>query len=110
MSPSIEEGLDFKGRQCEWQFLTKIPFDPPSKILKAREEDDPEYRSYNAIQRIEQMAGRGMRYVQDQCENLLCDSHMDWWWGKTRHLSSHSFRKRIRPITRLPEPPPRLVP
>lgn len=108
VTPSVEAGYDFKGRQCEWQFIAKIPFDPPSKILKAREEDDKEYRAYRAIQRLNQIPGRGMRSKEDQCETLIGDMHLDWFLPKYRHLTSKSFQRFFRPVTFLPQPPVRL--
>lgn len=108
VTPSVEAGYDFRMRECEWQFICKIPFDPPSKILKAREAVDPEYRAYRAIQRLNQIPGRGMRSKEDQCETLIGDMHLDWFLPKYRHLTSKSFQRFFRPVSVLPQPPERL--
>lgn len=108
VTPSVEAGYDFKFKQCEWQFICKIPFDPPSKILKAREAADPEYRPFRALQRLNQIPGRGMRDKKDQCENLIVDMHCDWFIPRYRYLTSKSFQRNFKPVSVLPQPPPRL--
>ncbi len=108
VTPSVEAGYDFRKKECEWQFICKIPFDPPSKILKAREADDPDYRAYRAIQRLNQIPGRGMRSKDDQCETLIGDMHLDWFLPKYRHLTSKSFRRFFKQVSVLPQPPERL--
>lgn len=70
VSPSVDTGYDFPGDECEFQFLCKIPFEPPSRILKAREELDKEYRAYQAMQTMVQAFGRGMRCFDSETEIL----------------------------------------
>lgn len=107
-SPSVEVGHDFKFKEAEWQFLCKIPFDPPSKIVKAREEDDPEYRGYQAIRRLAQQAGRIMRDVKDQGETFICDDHMQWFMPRYGHLAPKYFHTFYKYMPFVPAPPPRL--
>ena len=109
VSPSVGAGYDFPGSLCEWQFLCKVPFEPPSKIQKAREEDDPEYSPYRATQYMNQAVGRSMRSKEDQCETLMCDTHLDWFLPRYRHLMTRSFLRSFKPVTVLPPPPPRLT-
>lgn len=106
VSPSIERGYDLKFKKSEWQFMTKIPFEPPSKILKAREADDREYRAYQAIRRIGQAIGRGMRDRRDQCEFVIGDQHMDWFWPRYSYLGPKHIR--VQTVHQVPPPPPRL--
>lgn len=108
VSPSVGQGFDFPGRECEWQFLCKIPFPPPSKILKARTEADKEYPHYLAMQAMVQTFGRGMRYAQDRCENVIADDHIEWFLPRYGHLAPRSFRAFFRKVERLPQPPPTL--
>lgn len=108
VSPSVGQGFDFPGSECEWQFVTKIPFPPPSKILKARTAADKEYPHYLAMQSLVQAFGRGMRYAEDQCENFICDDHVEWFLPKHGHLAPRSFRSFFRRVERLPQPPPAL--
>jgi Rad3-related DNA helicase len=105
-TPSVESGYDFRYRKAEWQFLTKIPFDPPSKILKAREADDKEYRAAIAMRRLVQSAGRIMRVKDDQGETFIGDEHMEWFLPRYRHLAPNSFN--VQRIAMVPPPPERL--
>lgn len=109
VSPSVGAGFDFPGRQCEWQFVCKIPFpDGRSKIVKARQEADKEYGPYQAVSKLQQIFGRGMRMKEDQCENFIGDSHLSWFLPKYRHLFTRSFNLFFREVSVLPSPPPRL--
>lgn len=108
VSPSVGQGFDFPGSECEWQFLCKIPFPPPSKILQARTKEDPEYPYYLAMQSMVQNFGRGMRYAGDQCENFIADDHMEWFLPRYGHLAPRSFRAFFRRVEVIPQPPPAL--
>jgi Rad3-related DNA helicase len=109
VTPSVGAGFDFPLRQCEWQFVAKIPFpDGRAKIHKARQEDDKEYGAYQAANKLQQAFGRGMRSREDQCENFICDDHMSWFVGRYRHLLSKSFHRFYKVIQTLPPPLPKL--
>jgi len=108
VSPAVGQGHDFPGSTCEWQFLCKIPFPPPSKILKARTEEDPEYPYYLAMLKMVQTFGRGMRSKSDLCENFIADDHVEWFLPKYGHLAPRSFHSFFRKATVLPQPPARL--
>lgn len=109
VTPSVGAGYDFPGRECEWQFVCKIPFpDGRAKILKARQEDDPEYGPYQAMTKLVQTFGRGMRYDLDQCENFIGDRHLEWFLPRYGHLAPRSFHGFYREVTVLPQPPVRL--
>jgi Rad3-related DNA helicase len=108
VSPAVGQGHDFPGSACEWQLLCKIPFPPPSAILKRRTEDDKEYPHYLTMQKMVQIFGRGMRSQDDQCENFIVDDHCEWFVPRYAHLAPHSFRMFFQTVTRLPAPPPAL--
>lgn len=105
VSPSVPEGYDFPDDQCRWQFVCKIPFEPPSRIVKARESADPEYRAYQAIQTLVQAFGRGMRNRKDWCENFIGDDHLEWFLPRYRHLAPRSFHGFFKRVSILPQPP-----
>lgn len=106
ISPSVGTGYDFPGKDCEWQFICKIPFpDGRSKIIKARQEDDKEFGPYGAMQSMVQAFGRGTRSKEDQCENFIGDEHLDWFLPKYRHLAPKSFHQFFRRVETLPQPP-----
>lgn len=104
VSPSVGTGYDFPGRACEHQFFCKLPFEPPSKIQKAREQDDPEYRPYRTMNKFVQGCGRGMRSKKDQCENIIGDSHVEWFIPRYKHLAPKSFHGFFKTITTMPMP------
>ena len=108
VSPSVGTGYDFPGQQCEFNILCKIPFEPPSVILRAREQADPEYRAYKAMQKMVQVFGRGMRSKQDSCENFICDDHVEWFIPRYGHLAPRSFHNFFRTVNVLPQPPEKL--
>lgn len=108
VSPSVGTGYDFKYQTCEWQFMCKIPFQPPSRIVKAREEKDQEYRGYMAMQALVQAFGRGMRSWDDRCESFIADDHMQWFYKRYAHLAPASFHGFYREVQVLPQPPERL--
>lgn len=109
VSPSVGAGFDFPGRECEWQFVCKIPFpDGRSKIHQARQSADPEYGAHQAITKLVQIFGRGMRSAEDRCENFIGDAHLDWFLPRYGHLAPQSFARFFRRIAVLPPPPPRV--
>lgn len=103
-TPSVGIGYDFPGDACEWQFIYKIPFEPPSKIVKAREIDDPDYRGYKAMQSLIQMFGRGARYKGDRCENFIGDDNLRWFLPQSEHLAPNWFKNFFRPSRFVPDP------
>lgn len=106
VSPSVSTGYDFPGRDCEWQFICKIPFpDGRSKIIKARQLDDKEYGPYSAMQTMVQSFGRGMRSKEDQCENFVADDHLAWFLPRYAHLAPKSFHSHFRRVEHIPAPP-----
>ncbi len=75
----IAEGFAAHNTRAEWQFICKIPFPPPSAILKARTDEDREYPYYLAWNKLTQIFGRIMRDTQDRGESFICDMHLDWF-------------------------------
>ena len=81
VSPATTTGYDFPGDEVRYQILGKIAFpDSRSNIMKARCEDDKELTSYLAMQELVQSCGRGVRSVDDWCENFIIDDN--WVWFK----------------------------
>lgn len=111
VSPSIGQGFDFRGRMAEWQFICKIPFPPPSTILKARCDPqmggDADHAYYLAWQKLVQICGRVMRTHHDQGETILCDDHIQWFM-RYRYLAPKSFGQFFKQVPVLPPPPERL--
>lgn len=109
VSPSVGQGYDFPGSDCEWQFVCKIPFpDSRNKIIRARSEDDKEYAPYLAITKLVQIFGRGARFRGDRCENFIVDSHLDWFLPRYGYLAPKSFHNFYKRVSSVPQPPGRL--
>lgn len=108
VSPSVSQGYDFPGPECEFQVLMKIPFPPPSAIQKARTEEDKEYPYYLAMQKMVQTFGRGMRSRTDRCENFIPDDHIEWFVHRYGHLAPRSFSWFLKRADNLPPPPEKL--
>lgn len=107
VSPSFGSGYDFAMTRAEWQFICKIPFPPPSKILKARTDDDKEYPYYVAWNKLAQIFGRIMRDKKDRGESFIGDAHLDWFL-KYSYLAPKSFKMFLKRVDYVPPPPPRL--
>ena len=105
VSPSVGVGHDFAGDLCRFNAILKIPFEPPSKILKAREADDKEYRSYRAMQKLVQQLGRDVRSRTDWSERFIFDEHYSWFGPRYAHLAPASFHGFVKPTNVLPQPP-----
>lgn len=105
VSPSIGEGYDFKDDLCRYNIALKIPFEPPSKILQAREQEDREYRSYRAFNKLVQQFGRDMRSDKDWSERFIGDQHMEWFRSRYAYLAPSSFHAVWKEVITLPAPP-----
>jgi Rad3-related DNA helicase len=105
VSPSIVAGWDFPYDECRWQIICKVPFpDLRSAIDKARKAKDPDFGNLLAIQNLEQICGRGMRYVDDWCETIIIDDHFRWFYNKTKQWSHGWFQDAVKLVSCIPEP------
>lgn len=107
-SPSVGQGFDFRYHAAEWQFITKLPFPPPSKVMTARKQLDPEYPYHITANKLQQICGRLMRDRPDQGETVIVDEHLSWFRARYGHLFSRSFTRFFREVDVLPSPPERL--
>lgn len=107
VSPSVGQGFDFAFKAAEWQFVAKVPFPPPSKVLQARTALDKEYPFYITWQKLAQTCGRIMRDHLDQGETFIPDDHLQWFMHYS-YLAPKSFSQFFRRVDVLPQPPPRL--
>jgi Rad3-related DNA helicase len=109
-SPSVVTGWDFPYSQCEYQIIGKVPFpDARRKVDKARREKDPDYSCCMAMQNLVQTCGRGMRYPDDQCENMIIDDHFVWFVRKYERFAPKWWLDAVVTVRTIPEPPKRLV-
>lgn len=78
VSPSIEQGYDFKGDMSRWQVLAKIPFafigDPWVKLNMDR---SSQWYARKAILRTVQSCGRSVRGVDDFATTYIVDENFE---------------------------------
>lgn len=108
VSPSVGEGFDFAMKAAEVNVICKLPFEPPSKIGKAREEDDREYAPYRCMNKLVQALGRIVRSKEDQGENFITDNDIEWFRPRYGHLAPKTFHQFFQQVKMLPRPLPRL--
>ena len=111
VSPSVTTGYDFPGQDCEYQIISKVPYpDTRPKVMQARAKADPLYGPYLTVQTLIQSTGRGMRYPEDQCENMLVDDHISWMLASHRDQFTDWWLKLYHRANMIPDPPPALAP
>jgi Rad3-related DNA helicase len=107
VSPSVTSGYDFPGRQCDYIIIGKVPYpDTTPKSVRARQEEDPEWASYIAMQTIVQESGRGTRSPGDSCEVMVVDDNWRWFWPKNNQHAPQWFNARVRPQSTMVMNPP----
>lgn len=112
VSPCVFQGYDFPYDQCEYQIISKVPFqDGRSKVEKKRREEDKQYSLYCVVQTIVQAVGRGMRAPDDQCETFIVDDHAKWllFTSPTKDYAPKWFLGSLRSSDVIPDPIPKLV-
>lgn len=105
VSPSVTTGYDFPGKECECQQISKVPFPNRNKlIVAAREAMDSEYSVYQAIQTIDQAAGRPIRQETDRAETFILDNNIVWLHNRYRYLFSPTFTRSYEAVQTIPPP------
>lgn len=105
VSPSLMAGHDFPGEQCEYVIIGKIPYpDTRSPIVQARQDTDPDWAPYHAMQALVQASGRGVRSAQDRCETFIVDDDWRWFWGRYREMAPSWFGAAVGAVTTIPRP------
>lgn len=87
VSPSIEEGLDFKDGMSRFQIIVKVPFgylgDP---LIHYVFTEYPGIYARNAISRIIQACGRSIRHADDFAATYILDKNFDLLINKYRSV------------------------
>lgn len=108
VSPSVEEGFDFEGDQCEFQIILKFPFPNESnRVIKERCTQIHGYRLHHAAHKIVQMRGRPIRSAVDRAETFILDNSV----GQLKGLEGKQFLPpgfRIFTVAKVPPAPPRI--
>ncbi len=74
ISPSIKEGVDFKGDFCTVQLIFKVPRPKWKDEVKERGMLDNEWYNFHTIVPLMQAYGRGIRSREDNCVTYVLDS------------------------------------
>ncbi len=98
VSPVLDTGYDFPGDQCRYQIVAKMPFPVTvDKIVKARAERDKQYRDYETMIKLVQIAGRIVRSEDDWGETIIIDNDFAWWFDKVgRFMAPKWFVESVR--------------
>jgi Rad3-related DNA helicase len=109
ITPSVEEGFDFPGTECEYQIVLKFPFpNEMDRVVKERCRQIPGYRLHHAAQKIVQMRGRAVRSYDDRAEMFILDNAVKQLCGaEGRSYLPPGFR--IFTVAQVPPAPPRMT-
>lgn len=110
VTPSVEEGFDFAGSECEYQIVLKFPFpNETQRVIKERCSQIPGYRLHYAAQKIVQMRGRPIRSYWDRAETFILDNAVKQLSGpEGRSYLPSGFR--IFTVNTVPKAPPKIDP
>ena len=96
LSPSVSAGLDLPYDACRWQAIAKLPFpnlgDP---LAAARGKAHPELATLDTARTIVQMAGRGVRAVDDTCVTYIEDGNFKWFYRQNFEYFPKWFRDAV---------------
>lgn len=89
-SPSMMEGIDMPDDLLRWQVIPKTPFaDLGDPVVAARAHDNRQWYTQDAIAKMIQAAGRGVRHKEDRCSTWILDTNALWlysrnaaWWPR----------------------------
>ena len=95
VTPSASTGYDFRGPDCRYIVMIKVPFpDTRSKVMQRRKESDPEYYNYLTMLDLIQTFGRGTRSPSDWCENFAIDNNYQWFMNRNQHHAPQWFKRQ----------------
>jgi Rad3-related DNA helicase len=98
VSPSVTTGFDFPSETgCKYIIVGKIPYpDTVNPVMKARQEVDPDWSSFQAMGTLIQESGRASREMTGKCEVLIVDDSWYWFYGRYKQFSPAWFQARVR--------------
>lgn len=97
LSPSMEQGYDFKGDLARWQIVAKYPYDYlGDPWIKLNVERSQKWYSRRSVLRVVQAAGRVVRGVADYGRTYVIDSEFDRSLKYNRDLYPDWFLDAIK--------------
>ena len=99
VSPSLIEGLSLNDDMCRVQIVVKVPYTSlADKRVKIRASQNPNWYSQEAIFKIVQSSGRGVRHKDDYCITFILDSSFDRLYNTHQQIFPFWFLKAIEYI------------
>ena len=99
LSPSMDRGIDLPGDQCRFVVIAKVPYpylgDPQISKRIHGAYDGNNWYAHKTISKIIQMAGRGVRSVDDYADTFIIDSQFDRLYREHTRLFLPWFKKAI---------------
>ena len=78
ISPSMDEGVDLKDKDCSFQIIFKLPYPPRTIFNEKRKamDDGKDWYDYKMLTRLIQAYGRGIRSEKDSCKTYILDKRL----------------------------------
>jgi len=109
ISPSIIEGVSFNDEMCRIQIVVKVPYTSlADKRIKIRATQDPLWYRQEAIFKIVQSSGRGVRHKDDFCITFILDSSFSnlydnssflfpkWFVSAIEYIEPYEIKSKLR--------------
>lgn len=93
ISPSIKEGVDFKGDCCTVQIILKLPRPGYYGAVKERvsKYNDSDFMDFFTAINLMQAYGRGVRSPTDNCVTYILDNEFRKWYRKSGKLFLNEY-------------------
>ncbi|WP_296882234.1 helicase C-terminal domain-containing protein [uncultured Methanobrevibacter sp.] len=95
ISPSIKEGVDFKGPLCTAQIIFKVPRPVYKNEVKARCDLDNDWYTFHTTIPLMQSYGRGIRSSSDVCVTYVVDEAFENLLKYNLHLFEEYFLEGV---------------
>ena len=96
LSPSMQEGVDLKGKASEFQILCKVPYPYlGDKLVKKRMYKWSWWYPLQTVKVVIQSVGRSIRSADDKAVTYILDSDWSKFYGKNKDIFPIDFRKAI---------------
>lgn len=97
---SMDRGIDLPDELCRVQIIAKVPFpylgdkQVAARLYNTR--DGELWYNVQVARTVLQMAGRGVRHVDDYCSCYVLDSSFRRWYARWQQLLPKWFRMAVR--------------
>jgi len=99
LSPSMDRGVDLPNDECRVVIITKVPFpylgDPQVQRRVHQGNDGNEWYAYKTVSKIVQMAGRGVRGMDDYAVTYILDAQFDKVYRESKRLFPPWFQEAV---------------